>query len=102
MHEPQRFSHVQFFCERRAVSSVFHYMARQLFVFSILGILHSSTELDRYPRIVSMSLSAAESLELQRLLAKAKSRPMPCTPVEDSDFSVYDPATGLLDWLLSP
>ena len=42
-----------------------------------------------------MSLSAAESLELQRLLAKAKSRPMPCMPVEDSDFSVYDPATGL-------
>eukprot|EP00435_Cladocopium_sp_Y103_P067510 s934_g30.t1 len=41
-----------------------------------------------------MPLTAAESMELQRLLAKAKSKPGP--PSESSELSgIYDPNTGL-------
>eukprot|EP00435_Cladocopium_sp_Y103_P004267 s801_g1.t1 len=42
-----------------------------------------------------MSLTPAESLELQRLLAKAKSKPMPQCSAEEDEFSVFDPDTGM-------
>jgi hypothetical protein len=42
-----------------------------------------------------MALAPAESMELQRLLAKAKSRPMPNPDSDGDEFAVYDPHTGL-------
>ena len=45
-----------------------------------------------------MSLTPAESMELQRLLAKAKSKAMSISkPLDDIDdeLSEYDPNTGL-------
>lgn len=42
-----------------------------------------------------MALTPTETLELQRLLAKAKTRPMPHVDMDSDEFSVYDPHTGL-------
>jgi len=42
-----------------------------------------------------MALTPAETMELQRLLAKAKSRPMPNLNSDGEEFAIYDPHTGL-------
>ena len=44
--------------------------------------------------VIAMPLTQEETLELQRLMAKAKSMPSPPPEVEE-EFTVYDPTTGL-------
>ena len=51
--------------------------------------------MNRLILVFSMSLTPAESMELQRLLAKAKSRAMPAAGISDDDLSDYDSHTGL-------
>ena len=67
----------------------------QPFLHSLTCVTSSTSLFVFLHRSIGMALTPAESMELQRLLAKAKSRPMPILNSDGDEFAIYDPHTGL-------
>jgi len=67
----------------------------QPFLHSLTCVTSSTSLFVFLHRSIGMALTPAESMELQRLLAKAKSRPMPNLNSDGEEFAIYDPHTGL-------